>query len=172
MGRDRGPVRVQPDLAAGKPRQQHLIEHRERDARLVAETADEAQSRVEMLLSGRRLCQRVHLPVRFPDQPPISSIRRAAGIPLDPRILVRRDRLRGRLAADPDSGFGQDDPDALFCRRQRRGDTAKSCADDQQICLHRIVRHGPILKSLSSNCNRELSRQVLIPSVPTRSSER
>src|SRR5207245_2690584 len=61
---------------------------------------------------------------------------------LNPRMLIRRHRLRGKLPSDPGGFLGEDDIDPQRSRRKRSGGPTGSGANDQN--LRRLFTTGHI----------------------------
>lgn len=125
-----GQQREQP---GGAVRGDHRLHHRERDARLVAQLADAARTRIEGALGQRLGTQRVPLAVVVADGLAQGAVRGGGAELLDPRVLVRRDRLRGELAADPVRLLGEDDGAPRPAGGDGGGDPAESGAHDEDV---------------------------------------
>src|SRR5205814_1962998 len=118
------------------------FQHRERDARFVAEAADAAVTGIEGTLGARRGGQGVPAPVVVANVVAELAVGAGAAELLDPRVLVGRHGLRCELTADPIGLLGHDHAAALAQRRQRGRDASGAASYNYDIgCLfsHRAV---------------------------------
>src|SRR5690606_22405753 len=86
--------------------------------------------------------ERVRAAVHVADAVAQRAISRGHAEPLDPRALVRRHRLGRELPADPRVLLGEDDAGAPLRGRERGGDAAEPCADDEDVCLEVWMGHA------------------------------
>ena len=111
-------------------RREHRLEHRERDARLVAEPRHEAGARVELRRQPAPRRSAGSGAVVRADAVAQRAVGRGDAEPLDPGVLVGRHGLAGELAADPVGRLGQHDrapgPPRPARRRPRRARRRRS----------------------------------------------
>ncbi|ODA72355.1 hypothetical protein APS67_003532 [Streptomyces sp. AVP053U2] len=135
VGGDGPGVGQHGEPAGGDVRGEHRLQDGDGDARLVAELADAAGPGVEQRQGPRFGAQRIPLPVVGADrfaQRPVGG--RDTEL-LDPRVFVRRDGLRGELAADPVGLLGEDDGAPRTAGGERGGHTARAAARDEDLGL-------------------------------------
>ena len=132
----KGPVRLHHEQPAAQlMRRHHLVEHRNRDPRIVAEPAHPTVAWVEHAactsLGGERQMGAIVVPDAASERPVAG---RGAEL-LDPRVLIRRDCLVRQLPPDPMGLLGQDDPAPEPRGCQRRRTRAQPTPDDREVCL-------------------------------------
>ena len=114
-------------------RLQHLAEDRMSDAGFVAKPGDPTIAGIQSVGAARGVGERrlsaVVIANRFAERAIIS---RATEV-LDPRVLIRRDALRGELASDPVGRFGQHHAKSLSTGRQRSRAATHAGSHDYQI---------------------------------------
>src|SRR5439155_3575786 len=122
---------------------QHLLEHREGDTRLVAQARHIAVAGVEWLRLARGGRERIVAAGEIADASAESSIGPRGAELLDPRVFVRRHRLRGQLAADPVGLLSEDHAPTSTGGGEGRGAAAGAAADDDDISLALRGRRRP-----------------------------
>ena len=128
-------------------RGEQLLERRQSDSRLVAESRDGAIARIEPWVRPRRRGQRIVAQVVVADPPAQPLIRGGAAGALDPGVLIERHRLRRQLPADPVGLLGHHHAQAGARGRKGRGASAEAAADDDQI--RRELPGRPAIAALS-----------------------
>src|SRR5581483_8968075 len=108
-GRNRSMRMHHEEPAAQLVRHHHLMDDRDRNPRIVAETTHPAIARVQML-ECPSLCRerRVHAVV-VANSPPQSAVAGGCTVLLDPRMLIWRNGLVRELTAEPSGFLGEDD---------------------------------------------------------------
>lgn len=139
---DRDRLFPECELAAGDPGREHLVEHSQGYAGLVAELADPAAAGVEPGIVPGVGQERVVAAV--PAAHPLAELAVGGGaaVRFDPGVFVGRDGLRGELAADPVRLFGEDHPFAELAGGEGAGHAADPGADDEDACLRFASRHA------------------------------
>ena len=128
------------EASGGAERSEHRLQHRHRDARLVAQAADGAEPGVEVDDLPGPGGQRVVGPVVLADGPPERGVGLRAPVPLDPRILVQRHALHGELPAWPVRGLGEQNPQPQTGGGQRRRHPPEpGPGDDDVVARHRAA---------------------------------
>ncbi|MNN53197.1 hypothetical protein D3C81_1679400 [compost metagenome] len=122
-----------PDAPAVHIGRQHVLEHRQSSAGLMAQAADNAAAGVQPGVGGSVRRQGEVVPVILPYALPEKPVAGRTAEGFDPRMLIRGHRLAGQLAANPVGFFGHDDLFAGFGRRQCGRDAAGAAAQDGNV---------------------------------------
>ena len=127
----------------GHVRREHFLEHRERDARFVAEFGDAAVAGIQPRVRARRFGEGKIAGIVITHPLPKRKVAARAAHCFDQGIFVGRHRLRRQLAADPVSLLGHDHPPPVPRRRQRRRAPAGAAADDDDVGREFLLRSSP-----------------------------
>ena len=120
-------------LSARRIRRKHGREHRQGDSGLMAKLRNAAPTGIEERVGQSLGRQGIMLTIVVANPCSESLVARIAAELFDPGVLIRRNRLRGELAADPVGGLGQDHRQPLPQRRQRRRAASQPTPHDHQV---------------------------------------
>ena len=120
-------------LPAAAIRAEHGLQHCQPDPRLMAERADLALTGIQERIFTRGRGQWIVPAVVVPNPVSQLAVTRGAADPLDPRMLVGRDGLRGQLSTEPVGLLGHHDLLAKPERGQCRRAATQPTSDDHQI---------------------------------------
>ena len=112
---------------------EHLLQHTDGDARLMAQLRHPAGAGVEVGAIAGSVDQRIAPPVDVADAVAQCAVAGGDAELLDPGVLVRRHRLRGQLATDPRELLGQDHVRPAVGGGKGGGDASQSCSDDEDV---------------------------------------
>jgi hypothetical protein len=133
IGRHRSRPQQHPEPAGGGPRREHRVDHRGGHPRLVTQWTDRALPRVEMARGAGPVAERIPPAVVRPDAVAQLPVAGGAAEALDPRVLVRRHRLRGQLPAQPVGLLREQHRATPPQGGERRRHTAQTATDDEDV---------------------------------------
>ena len=135
FGADRDMAEQDIKLAAGAVGREHGFDDRQANARLMAEAADIALARVPVHGLPRLVRQGIIAAVIIADAIREAHVAGCGAALINPGVLIGRDSLGGKLAADPVGFFAHDDGFAHAQGCQCRADRARAAADDEDIAV-------------------------------------
>lgn len=142
LGGDRAVLEQDEELPPAAEGLQECFQRRQRHARLVAQRRHVAVARVQMHDIAHLGQHGIIAAVDRADLLAQALVAVCPAYGLNPRVLVRRHRLRSQLAANPIGLFGQDHLATQLERCQGGGYTAYPAAYDEDFRLH--LAHIPL----------------------------
>jgi hypothetical protein len=121
------------EAAAAREGRQHLLQHGERDARLVSEARDCAVTRIQVPARARFGGEGVVAAIEIAHRLAVSTVGARTAKAFNPGVFVRRHGLGGELASNPVRLLGHDHPHAVTQRCQSRGAATHTAAGDGDI---------------------------------------